>query len=79
MALAKLSSKGQIVLPKAIRDAMGMGPGTIIKITVQEGKVILEPISKVVIEPLYGKFSGINFLKDLEEDHREELLRETGS
>jgi len=74
--LIKLSADGYIVLPKTIRDALGIGPGTVLKIDCQEQKIVLEPVSPSVIDRLYGKFAGEPLLTDLEAEHRHELLRE---
>ncbi|MHA1652979.1 MAG: AbrB/MazE/SpoVT family DNA-binding domain-containing protein [Candidatus Thorarchaeota archaeon] len=38
-----MSSKGQIVIPKAIREKLGIGPGSVLKIYVRGKKIILEP------------------------------------
>ncbi|MBN2444216.1 MAG: AbrB/MazE/SpoVT family DNA-binding domain-containing protein [Spirochaetales bacterium] len=35
-----VSEKGQITIPKDIRDKMGIKPGTILEIDIQEGKII---------------------------------------
>lgn len=47
MALAKLSSKSQIVLPAGIRRKLGINPGDLIEITEQDEKVVLRkaPVS----------------------------------
>jgi AbrB family looped-hinge helix DNA binding protein len=43
-ARARLSSKGQLVVPKTVRDAHGWGPGTEIEF-VESGKgVLLRPV-----------------------------------
>lgn len=39
--MATLTSKGQVTLPKAIRDALGLGPGSQVEFELEEGKVIL--------------------------------------
>jgi len=77
--LVKLSSKGQVVLPKAIREALGIGPGTVLKVAHKGQKIILEPITTSMIDRLYGKFAGEALLKDLEAEHRREILRENRS
>ncbi len=38
-----VSSKGQIVIPKPIREKLGLKPGTTLKISVEGGRIILEP------------------------------------
>lgn len=77
--LVKLSAKGQVALPKAVRKALGMGPGTVLKVVCQGRKIVLEPVSPPMIDRLYGKFAGESFLTDLEAEHRQELLREDRS
>jgi AbrB family looped-hinge helix DNA binding protein len=79
MNLVKLSSKGQLVLPKEIRDALGVGPGTVMKVTRKDKKILLEPVAASMVERLYGKFAGEDFLKDLETEHYQEIRRESRS
>lgn len=43
MDTTKLSSKGQIIIPKAVRDARGWGPGTTFEIEVTKDGVLLRP------------------------------------
>jgi len=68
-----LSSKGQLVIPKPIRDALGLEEGTRFHIQVAEGKIILEPQTGSLIERLYGKFADADLLADLEKEHRLEI------
>jgi len=79
MPRAKLSSKGQVVLPKKVREMLGIGPGTTLRVTVQDGRIILDPLTTPVIDRLHGKFAGEDLLRALEAEHQEELLREAGS
>ena len=76
MGLLKLSSKGQLVIPKEIRDAMGLGPGTILRINRKGKTIVLEAVAKSMIDRLRGKFSGEALLEDLEQEHRREIRRE---
>lgn len=73
MPLVKLSSKGQLVLPKKIRDLLGLHPGTILKVECRDRKILLEPVMPSLIDRLYGKFAGEAFLTELETEHRQEL------
>ncbi len=38
-----VSKKGQVVIPKDIRDRLGLGPGTMLSVHVDGKKVIMEP------------------------------------
>jgi antitoxin PrlF len=40
-----VSEKGQITIPKAVRNQLGIGPGTILDIERSEGKIIAVKIS----------------------------------
>ncbi len=39
----KISSKGQIVIPKPIRNAMGLKTGDVLLITYAENRIVLMP------------------------------------
>jgi len=70
----KVTSKGQLVIPKRIRDRLGIAPGTEVHIEVVGDKILLEPIKvRSPLEALYGRFAGTDLLSDLEAEHKEEL------
>ena len=71
--LLRLSSKGQVVLPKPIRDRLRLKSGDQFRARVLDGKIILDPVQDDVIERLHGIFAGSNMLKELEEEHRREV------
>jgi AbrB family looped-hinge helix DNA binding protein len=72
----KLSSKGQLVIPKPIREALGLKKGTRFHVDVADGKIILEPETSPPIDALYGKYAEADLLSDLEGEHRQELHRD---
>ena len=41
-----VSKKGQVVIPKKIRDALGLSPGTVLRVEVEGKKVVLEPLKE---------------------------------
>ena len=43
-----IDSAGRLVLPKAVRDEAGILPGMTLRITVQAGKVEIEPLPREV-------------------------------
>jgi AbrB family looped-hinge helix DNA binding protein len=72
--LTKLSSKGQVVIPKSIRKALDLRPGTEMHIEVEDRKIIIEPVAlRSPIDALYGKYADADLLTDLEAEHRQEL------
>lgn len=42
---ATVSSKGQLTIPKSVREQLGIEPGTRVLVTLCDGKVELEPVS----------------------------------
>lgn len=41
--MAKMDSKGRIVLPKELRERLGISPGTEVTIHEEDGKAVIEP------------------------------------
>jgi len=44
METSRLSSKGQVTIPKEIREAIGLKPGNLIGYEVQDGVIIVKRI-----------------------------------
>ena len=71
--MLRLSSKGQLVLPKKIREELHLKSGGQFQAHIADGLIILEPVQPGLVDQLYGRFAGIDLLKDLEEEHRREV------
>lgn len=58
MAIATITNKGQVTIPKAIREALGLGAGDKIEITLnkQGGAVILpsKPSAQLSVDNVFG-------------------------
>lgn len=55
MAIARLTSKGQITIPKAVRDTLGLHAGDKLEFVVkQNGDIFVRPVTKKV-EDVFGK------------------------
>jgi len=50
-----VSEKGQVTIPKAIRDRLGLKPGTIVEFRAEDGKLIG---TKSVTEDVFRKWRG---------------------
>ncbi len=74
--LLRLSSKGQLVIPKTIRESLRLKNGDQFQVRVIDGKIVLEPVAKGLVEKLHGKYAGLNMLKSLEEEHQREIDHE---
>ncbi len=44
MKVSRISSKGQVTIPKAIRESLGVRPGDLIAYEVQDDGVALRPV-----------------------------------
>ena len=78
---AKVSSKGQLVIPASIRAELGIGAGTKVALTVEGTRVIVEPDTVAArirrIEEMRGCTAGLPSGTDiLLEDRRLERERE---
>jgi AbrB family looped-hinge helix DNA binding protein len=56
--ITTVSTKGQLVIPSEMRASLGIEPGSRIAITLDQSRIILEPISKELVERTRGMFSG---------------------
>ena len=77
MALkAKLSSKGQLIIPKTIRRTLSLGSGAQFYVEVVDKKIVLELIAPFSpIDQLYGRYRG-GIAGALEKEHRQEIQHE---
>ncbi|MBI3989730.1 MAG: AbrB/MazE/SpoVT family DNA-binding domain-containing protein [candidate division NC10 bacterium] len=77
MPIVKTSAKGQVVIPKAIRKALGIKPGTSFHVRVEGKEVVLFRLPDDPIRALRGVVKGgPSLTKALLEDRKEELERE---
>jgi AbrB family looped-hinge helix DNA binding protein len=78
--IAVLSSKGQIVIPKDIRDALGLREGTKLEVALEGHRVVLRTISEEYPDwrSLRGAFGPVDQTTSeiLAEGRREEFEKE---
>ena len=74
-----LSSKGQIVLPRDLREALGLNEGDRVTVTLEDDHITLRPIRS---SPPHnwrqwrGCLAGTNALQDHIAEHADEVQRE---
>ena len=82
MARTLVSKKGQVVIPKDARDKLNLNPGTVLRVEVEKGRVILEPFKELpekafvragpkVTEPILQEAKATS-------DKTQKLLKELG-
>ena len=62
--------KGQVVIPKRIRDALGLQPGDEVEFQLADGAVLVEPARRS--EQLKGSLRGLDLVGALESDREAE-------
>jgi len=67
----KVGPKGQVVIPKPIRDQLGFGPGDEVIVTITENGALIQPLAST--RSLKGVFAGSKMLKALEQERRDEV------
>ena len=71
MATAKITSKGQITLPKEIRTRLGIGPGDEVEFVEENGVYLLK--KRVGTSP-FGDYVG--FLRNKKGSNPDEIVEE---
>jgi antitoxin PrlF len=54
---SRLSSRSQTVIPKAIRDRLGIGPGDTIAFEERSGEIVLRPVRPPRVEDPFATFT----------------------
>jgi AbrB family looped-hinge helix DNA binding protein len=45
---AKVSTRGRLVIPAMLRNRLGIKSGTLVAMTLQDGALIVEPVSSII-------------------------------
>ena len=67
----RVGSKGQVVIPKELRERVGLYPGTEVEFALEDGRVILAP-RRPERALLGGRFAGSGMAARLLEDRARE-------
>jgi len=76
MLKAHVSSRGQVALPKAVREQLGLEEGASLTVRVVGDEVILRKAPAGSWREWEGRFQGSNLLADLTRSRRKELARD---
>jgi AbrB family looped-hinge helix DNA binding protein len=66
----RVGPKGQVVIPKRLRDQLGISPGDEVDFALEGSAVRVEPVRRV--PNLRGSLKGRGLISELEADHRAE-------
>jgi len=66
----KVGPKGQVVIPKKMRDELGIEPGDEVVVSLSESGVLIQSVHTT--KSLRGMFAGSGMLKMLMDDRRNE-------
>lgn len=70
MSIAKITSKGQLTVPREVRDRLGVGPGDSLEFHLEDDRVVVTPVRQRRLEEFRGLFSGKQALEfDEERSH----------
>ncbi len=54
---AKVAERGQVTIPKALRERLGIAPGTVLEFEAENGRLVAakaKPVDR--LEEIFGKF-----------------------
>jgi AbrB family looped-hinge helix DNA binding protein len=70
---SRVGPKGQVVIPKSMRDRLGIGPGDPVQFEMDGQSVRIEPVRAA--RSLRGRYAGLRLLETLEADRQRERRR----
>ena len=70
----RVGPKGQVVIPKQLRDVLGIEPGDEVSFWQHDDHIAVRPISHR--PPLRGRFAGSSLVDELQADRAADRARE---
>jgi antitoxin PrlF len=67
---ATVAERGQITLPKAVRDALGLTKGTKLKVAIEDGRIVLRKDVNDALSRMRGRFKLAEGFKSTDEAMR---------
>ena len=63
-AITTMSSKGQLVIPREIRESLSLVAGTKLTVKIEGGRIILQPLTEKLVDEMMGIFAGGTSMAD---------------
>ena len=79
-SMSRVGPKGQVVLPKEIRDELRIMPGDKVTFTLEDGKIVLLPIKTKTASELLGALRSAHPIETVaaRKDYQEHLASKYG-
>lgn len=71
---SRVGPKGQVVIPKVLRDALQLEPGDEVDCSLEGDHVVVRPARPA--RPLRGRFAGSSLVATLEQERQADRRRE---
>ncbi|WP_041596966.1 hypothetical protein [Granulicella tundricola] len=79
---AVLSTNGELLLSSEMQESLGLHPGSRVAMSIQQGRLVLEPAADDLLEELQRTFAGGPSLEDelyaMRREEREHEARKSG-
>ncbi len=77
MITTRISSKGQVVIPREVREKLGLKEGEELEVRVlEDNSLVLKRIESGSWRRWRGALKSTDVLRELEREHREEIERD---
>lgn len=76
MAIAKITSKGQLTVPRQVRERLGVGPGDSLEFSFEDDHVVVTPVRQRRLEEFRGLFR-VDHALDFDEERSRAWSEET--
>ena len=72
--VVRVDRKGRVVIPKDLREKVGIREGSLVQVRVEGGRVVIEPVGSIAIK-YYASVKIKRWPKDLDEFFNEAVRR----
>jgi len=69
--ISTVSTKGQLVIPAGMRETLGILPGSRVALSLEDGVIVLRPVSERLVDETCGMFrAGPSLADELQQERR---------